>query len=173
MIFCSTACLTLWQSTSICLVISWKTELLAMCIAAWLSQCIVIGVVTSIPKSLRSPLIQINSLVSFLIALYSVSALEQDTTFYFLLFHVTKLPPMKVQYPVVDLLSTRSPAQSASQYPTISVLLLHPIHTPWPGASLRYLRIVSTMFQWCTLGACMCWLTWFTAKHTSGRVMVR
>ena len=31
---------------------SWKTELDAMCMAAWLSQCIVIDVVVSMPKSL-------------------------------------------------------------------------------------------------------------------------
>uniref|UniRef100_A0A0D3ATG7 Uncharacterized protein n=1 Tax=Brassica oleracea var. oleracea TaxID=109376 RepID=A0A0D3ATG7_BRAOL len=54
---------------------------------------------------------------------------------------------MNVQYPVVDLLSTLSPAQSASQYPTTSVLPLQPIQTPCPAVPLRYLSILSTIFQ--------------------------
>ena len=58
----------------------------AIFMAAWLSQCMVIGVLVSMPRSLRIPLIHTNSFDSFHIALYSALALEHDNIFCFLLF---------------------------------------------------------------------------------------
>lgn len=43
-------------------------------------------------------------------------ALKHATTFYFLLLHVTKLPPMMMQNPIVDHLSTLHLAQSTFIY---------------------------------------------------------
>ena len=55
-----------------------------------------------------------SSHVAKVIARYSASALDQATTSCFLLFQDIKLPPIKTQYPEVELLSVGEPAQSAS-----------------------------------------------------------
>jgi len=54
--------------------------------------------------------------VAWAIALYSTSALERDTTSYFLLLQVTRFLSTKVQYPVVDFLFPRSSAYPESEY---------------------------------------------------------
>ncbi|KAL2320145.1 hypothetical protein Fmac_029114 [Flemingia macrophylla] len=53
---------------------------------------------------------QSSSHIPCAIALNSASALDLATTLCFLLFQVTRFPPRKVQYPIVDLLSTIDPA---------------------------------------------------------------
>jgi hypothetical protein len=52
-------------------------------------------------------------------ALYSASDDDLDTVVCFLAFHETKDEPMKKQYPVVDFLVSKHPAQSASVKPRI------------------------------------------------------
>jgi hypothetical protein len=86
----------------------------AMCLADWLSQNIFIGLLISKFKSVSTCFIQDSSLAVDVIARYSASALDRATTFYFLLFHVTRFPPTNVQKPVIDFLSNL-PAQSASE----------------------------------------------------------
>jgi hypothetical protein len=56
----------------------------------------------------------INSLAVDVMDRYYASALDRATTFYFLLFHVTKFPPINVQKLIVDLRSKLS-AQSTSE----------------------------------------------------------
>ena len=75
-----------WQSTSICLVLSWKTGLDAICNAVWLSQTNFIY--SSFPNlnSWRSCLNHMSSHVAKAITRYSVSALDLTTTSCFLLF---------------------------------------------------------------------------------------
>jgi hypothetical protein len=46
----------------------------------------------------------------------STSVLDLDTTGYFLAYQEIKLGPRKTLYPLVDLISMGSPAQSESQY---------------------------------------------------------
>ena len=60
-------------------------------------------------RSLDMILIQRISQVPCVIAQNSASALEQGSTNYFLLLLVIRLPPKKVQYPIVDCLSTVDP----------------------------------------------------------------
>ncbi|PNX68843.1 hypothetical protein L195_g064165, partial [Trifolium pratense] len=50
--------------------------------------------------------------------MYSASAVDRDTPFFFLLNHEIRLSPKKKQPPEVLFLSSALPAQSASQYPT-------------------------------------------------------
>lgn len=94
-----------WQSISICLVLSRNTELEAMWKATWLSQ---IRVIDKISTNLRS----LSSCFSH------TSSQNLATTVCFLFFQETKLPPTKIQYPEVDLLSVGEPAYSAFEYPT-------------------------------------------------------
>ena len=93
---------TRWQSTSMCLVRSWKTWFLAMCIAAWLSQCNVIKPSWWTPSSLSKRFVHTSSQEVFAIARYSDSALDRATTVCFLLFQEIRFPPKKTQTPVVD-----------------------------------------------------------------------
>jgi hypothetical protein len=51
-------------------------------------------------------------------ALYSASEEDLDTVICFLAFHDTRDDPKKKQYPVVDLLVSMHPAQSASEKPS-------------------------------------------------------
>ncbi|XP_068640987.1 adenine/guanine permease AZG1-like [Aristolochia californica] len=53
------------------------------------------------------------------IALYSASTLEVATTFCFLLLHVAKFPPNKVQYLEMEFLSSGDPTQFASTNPSM------------------------------------------------------
>ena len=103
-----------WQSTSMCLVLSWKTGLDAICKAAWLSQMSFICSPFPNLNSWRRCLSHMSSHVAKAIARYSASALDLATTCCFLLFQDIRLPPMKTQYPEVERLSVGEPAQSAS-----------------------------------------------------------
>ena len=92
-----------------------------MCNAAWLSQMSCIGLRMQNFNSWSSCFIHTSSQVVRAIARYSASALDLATTFCFLLFQEMRFPPMRTQYPEVDLLSLGDPAQSASVYATMSV----------------------------------------------------
>ena len=70
---------TKWQSISICFVLSWKTGLDAIWMAAWLSHHNVAGKVTLKLNSVNSCCIHIISHVPWAIALYSDSALVRYT----------------------------------------------------------------------------------------------
>ena len=65
-----------WQSTSVCLVLSWKSRLEAMCSAAWLSQISAICLISPNWSSLKSCLIEISSYVMDAMAQYFASVLE-------------------------------------------------------------------------------------------------
>ena len=85
----------------------------------WLSQYNVDRSYVDSPISDNNILNQINSPVTCAIALYSASALDWETTCYFVLFQETKLPLRNMEYPDVDLLSVRHPAQPASENPVV------------------------------------------------------
>ena len=84
-----------WHSTSICFVRSWRTGLLAICIATWLLQFITIGCYRWHPFQKRD-WIHISSQAVWVMTLYSASTLDRATTFCFLHRHVNKLPPTSV-----------------------------------------------------------------------------
>ena len=86
--------LTKLVSTSICLVLSWKTGLDAICNAAWLTSFIC----SYFPNlnSWRSCLNHMSSHIAKAIAWYSDSALDLTTTSCFLLFQDIKLPPIRM-----------------------------------------------------------------------------
>ena len=101
-------------SIFMCFVRSCWTGFSEILIVALLSQYRRLACVWWQLSSLKIFLIHRISVTSFAIPLNSASALDRATSFYFLLFHVTRLPLTRVKYPEVDFLSSRSPAQSAS-----------------------------------------------------------
>ena len=76
-----------------CLALLWKTGFLAICIAAWLSQCNGMGAFINTPSEASSDLIQISSLVTIALARYSTSAEDLDTVVCFFVFHGMGDPP--------------------------------------------------------------------------------
>ena len=99
-----------WQSTLICLVLSWKTGLYAICNAAWLSQMSFIYSFFPNLNSRRRCLNHMSSHVAKAIARYSALALDLATASCFSLFQDIKLLPIKTQYPEVERLYEGVPA---------------------------------------------------------------
>lgn len=85
-----------------CFVRSWKVGLLAMAMAARLSQKTAAGAGNRICKSLRRLEIQINSLDTAARARYSASADERDTVACFLDFQLTREAPRNTQKLVME-----------------------------------------------------------------------
>lgn len=109
-IFLSNFSLMKNQPTSTCFVQSCWTGLRAILCAVLLSQYIQIDCLDELPKSSKRNLSHNALQILSVIPLYSASALERATTFYFLLLHVTRFPHTNVKYPEVDHLSSFAPA---------------------------------------------------------------
>jgi len=135
--------LTKKMSSSMCLVRAWRSRLWAKATELWLSQKIreVSKVMWS---SLRRDSSQRISEVTWARLRYSSSVVDLATKSCFLAHHETKLGPRKMQAPEVDLRSSWSAAQSASQNPKIlieEVVLAGLISKPCVIIPLRYLSI--------------------------------
>ena len=83
--------------------------------AAWLSSKIVVALVEPPPNSVVSCLSHTASCAVLAKAIYSASAVDSATEDCFLLLQLTAPPLIWNRYPDVDLRSSRSPAQSASE----------------------------------------------------------
>jgi hypothetical protein len=94
------------------------------------------------------------SVVAFATALYSASMLDLETVACFRALQKTKLDPRKIANPAADLLSSREPAQSASENPLtnkdLQRLTLNPIFV----FAFTYLNILLTADQCTSVGAC-------------------
>src|SRR4029434_119426 len=90
---------------------------MAMQIADWLSSKITVAPAGLFFRSDISCRIQTASCAALASAMYSDSAVDKATHGCFLLFQRTAAPLILNMYPDTDLLSSRSPAQSASEYP--------------------------------------------------------
>ena len=86
-----------WQSISICLVLSWKTRLAAICKADLLSQYNNAGFGCNILKSFNNERSQDNSQHGPVMALYSAFAEERDTVFYLFVRQEIREDPRKIQ----------------------------------------------------------------------------
>ena len=102
-------------------------------------------------------------------AMYSASAVDNATHVCFLLLQLSAAPLSWNRYPEVDLRSSRSPPQSASEEPMLLVCLslVYQVRVP-----LRYLNICFTAIQcWC-VGFAEYFATVLTANVMSGLVAV-
>ena len=96
--------LTKWHSNSMCFVLSWYIGLVAMWIAAWLSQQRRAGWSWLMVKSFGKPTNHTNSLTKVAIVLYSNSAEDLEPVCCFLDLQEISDSPKNTQYPVIDLL---------------------------------------------------------------------
>ena len=74
--------------------------------------------------------------------------------FFFLLLYVTKLPLTNRQFQEVNCMSLIQPAKSALVYGSTFRLLVFENRSPFPGAPLRHLKILTTAFICSSFGAC-------------------
>ncbi len=88
-------------------------------IAPWLSHRITIAIYSFMyPNSFMSFVIHMASLVACVLAMYSACIIDRVIVGCRLVLQEMVPPPIMNTNPMVDLLSSRSMAQSASQYPT-------------------------------------------------------
>ena len=127
-----------WQSTSMCLVCSWKTGFLTIWSAAWLSQWSRVGWEWDIPRLWRRSLNHFNSPVTAVMDRYSASAEERDTVCCFLVFHEIGEDPSRTNHPVRDLRVKGHPAQSESHQPDSCRSQSLRNKTPCLGFHFRY-----------------------------------
>ncbi len=155
----STRSQTKWCCTLMCFVRAWWVGFLVNDIAPWLSHRITIIFFSSMyPKSIINFVIHMASFVTCVFAMYSASVVDNAIVGCRLLLQEMAPPPIMKTNPVVDLLSSRSPPQSASQYPRTSL----------DGVALncnficnipcKYRKIHLTAIQCSMLGFAMCWV---------------
>ena len=149
------------------LVFSWYIGLWTMFIIALLLEYNLIGVLVDILYFCRSLLSHKNSQVPSVNALNSASTLCLETIDCFLLFHVIKQPPTKVQYLEVDLFSLTDLTQLASVNASTLIWSLFLNNNPFLGVFFRYLRILYTTWKCSSWGECITWLTTLTANAKS------
>ena len=139
-----------WQSISMCLVRSWKTELWAIWIELWLSQYIGVGWESETPISASNQRNQIISLVVDIIARYSALVDDWETIDCF--FQEMRESPKKIQKPVTDLRYVGSLPWSASEYARNSKEEVDERKRLWKTVPRRYCKIRRTVVQWTVVG---------------------
>jgi hypothetical protein len=82
--------------------------------------------------------------VAFATALYSASVVDLETVGCFIALQETRLEPRNIAKPPVDLLSSKHPAQSASENLLTSIDDDLTICNPIPMVPLTYLKILFT-----------------------------
>ncbi len=113
---------TKWCCTSMCFVHAWWVGFLGNDNAPRLSHQITITFFSSMyPKSIINFVIHMASFVACVFAMYSASMVDNAIVGCPLLLQEIAPPPIMKTNLVVDLLSSRSPPQSASQYPSTSL----------------------------------------------------
>jgi hypothetical protein len=119
-------------------------------------------------NSVSKVCIHIISTVAFVIALYSASVLDLETVDCFLALHKIRFDPRKIAKPPIYLLSSRHPAQSASEKPLTSIEGDLIIRKPTLMVPLIYLKILLTSVRCRVIGAYKYWQTLLTEKAKSG-----
>ncbi len=113
---------TKWCYTSMCFVRAWWVGFFVNDIAFWLLHQITITFFSSMyPKSIINFVIHMVSFVACVFAMYSASVVDNVIVGCHLLFQEMAPPPIMKTNLVMDLLSSKSPLQSTSQYPSISL----------------------------------------------------
>jgi hypothetical protein len=144
--------LTKWRSISMCLVLWWCTGLLDRYWALTLSQNTMVDRCGTRWSSLSNWRSQTHSATAFATPRYSASALDLEIVACHLDDHDIKLAPKKTQYPEVDRLVSGHPAQSASEYATISKFADLWIIRPCFVVPLIYRNILFSSWKWASVG---------------------
>jgi len=167
----STRSRTKWCCTSMCFVHAWWVGFLVNDIAPWLSHRITIIFFSSMyPKSIINFVIHMVSFVACMFAMYSASVVDNAIVGCSLLLQEMAPPPNMKTNHVVDLLFSRSPPQSASQYPRTSLDGVAPNCNFICNVPCKYRKIRLTAIQCSMLGFAMCWLNTLIGYAKSGRV---
>jgi hypothetical protein len=107
-------------------------------------------------KSIINLVIHIASFVAWVFAMYSASVVDNAIVGCRLLLQEMAPPPIMKTNHVVDLLSSRSPLQSASQYPSISLDSVALNCNFIYNVPCKYQKICLTAIQCSMLGLAMC-----------------
>jgi len=141
-----------WQSISMYLVHSWKTELWAIWIELWLSQYIEVGWENETLISASNQRNQTISLVVDVMARYYALMDDWETIDCFLLFQEIRESPKRIQNPVTDLRYLGSLPWSASEYARNSKEEVDENKRLWKIIPRRYHKIRRTAAQWILVG---------------------
>jgi len=133
-----------WQSISMCLVRSWKTELWAIWIELWLSQYIGVWWEKETLISASNQHNQTISLVVDAMTRYSISVDDWEIIDCFFLFQEIRESPKKIQNPVTDLQSMGSLPWSASKHARNSKEEVDESKRLWKTVPRRYRKIQRT-----------------------------
>jgi len=126
-------------------------------IAPWLSHRITIVFFSFMyPNSFMNFVIHMASLVACVLAMYSASVVDKAIVGCRLLLHEVAPPPIMNTNHVVHILFSRSPAQSASQYPTTSWGDNPPKRNLNCNVPCKYQKMRFTAIQCSRLGLAMC-----------------
>jgi hypothetical protein len=107
-----------------------------------------------IPSSCNSVCIHIISALAFTMALYSASMLEREIVGYLQALHDTRFDPKNMANPPIDRLSSRHPAQSASENSLTSMEGDFSICNPTFKVPLTNLSILLIAVRCTVVGAC-------------------
>ncbi len=126
-------------------------------IAPWLSHQITIAFFSFMyPNSFMSFAIHMASLVACVLAMYLALIVDNAIVGCRLLLQEIAPPPIVNTNPVMDLLSSRSSAQSASQYPTKPYSANPRKHNLNCKVPCKYRKMRLTAIQCSRLGLAMC-----------------
>ncbi len=162
---------TKWSCTLMCFVRACWVGFFVNDIAPWLSHRIAIAFFSFIyHNSFMSFVIHMASLIAYVLAMYSALVVDKTILGCRLLLQEMAPPPIMNTNLVVDLLSSRSSVQSASQYPTKSWGGNPPKRNLNSKVPCKYWKMCLTTMQCSRLGFAMCWLTTLIGNAKSSRI---
>ncbi len=166
----STHSQTKWCCTSICYVRAWWVDFWSM--ISHLDYRIESPSLFFLPCILNpwSILLSIWFFLWLVFVMYSTSVVDNAIVDCCLLLQEMAPPPIMKTNPVVDLLPSTSPPQSASQYPNISLNGVALNYNFIYNVPYKYLKIHLTTIQCSMLRLAMCWLNTFIRYAKSNRV---
>ena len=161
------------QSTSICFVRSWYTGFATIWMTFVLLPWNGMGLVEGNSSFERRPRNHTISKQAVDMAQYSAPVEDLETQSCFLHFQEIKASPRKITQPVIDILVSRQPTQSASLYAVKWRAEFVGKNNPQVGDPIKYLIMWWTAARWRCQGDCINLLMIWTTYEILGLVIVR